>query len=39
MIGFTEAPELLGAGITVALAAILGAVVWRLFSMGYGLRE
>ncbi|HEY1638961.1 MAG TPA: ABC transporter permease [Rhizomicrobium sp.] len=39
MIGFTEAPELLGAGITVALAIFLGAVVWRLFSVGYGLRE
>lgn len=39
MIGFTEAPPLLGTGLTLALAIILGVVVWRLFSAGYGLRE
>jgi len=39
MIGFTEAPELLGAGLTVGLAIVLAVVVWRLFSAGYGLRE
>ena len=39
MIGFSEAPELLGAGFTVSLAVILAVVVWKLFSVGYGLRE
>ncbi|HET7333668.1 MAG TPA: ABC transporter permease [Rhizomicrobium sp.] len=39
MIGFTETPELLGAGITIAIAGILGVIVWRLFAIGYGLRE
>ena len=39
MIGFTEAPEGLGAVVTVTLAGILGLVVWRLYSIGYGLRE
>ena len=39
MIGFTEAPELLGAGLTILMAGILGLVVWRLFAIGYGLRE
>jgi len=39
MIGFTETPELLGVGLTVLMAGVLGIVVWRLFSVGYGLRE
>ena len=39
MIGVSEAPEWLGAGITIGLAAILATIVWRLFSIGYGLRE
>ena len=39
MIGVTEAPLWLGAGITIALATVLALVVWRLFSVGYGLRE
>jgi len=39
MIGFTEAPEGLGAVVTVTLACVLGAIVWRLYSVGYGLRE
>lgn len=39
MIGITEAPEWLGATLTVALAAALSITVWRLFSVGYGLRE
>ncbi|HEX3808318.1 MAG TPA: ABC transporter permease [Rhizomicrobium sp.] len=39
MIGFSEAPLALGVGITIALAVILFLVVWRLFSIGYGLRE
>jgi ABC-2 type transport system permease protein len=39
MIGFSEAPLALGVGITIALAVVLFLVVWRLFSIGYGLRE
>jgi ABC-2 type transport system permease protein len=39
MIGFTEAPEGLGAGVTLTLAAVLFFVVWRLYARGYGLRE
>lgn len=39
MIGFTEAPAYLGIGFTVALAAVLAVGVWRLFSIGYGLRS
>jgi ABC-2 type transport system permease protein len=39
MIGFEEAPELLGAGLSVTLLVVLAIGVWRLFSVGYGLRE
>jgi ABC-2 type transport system permease protein len=39
MIGFTEAPLGLGVGITLGLAAIMSVVVWRLYAIGYGLRE
>ncbi|HUJ47666.1 MAG TPA: ABC transporter permease [Rhizomicrobium sp.] len=39
MIGFTEAPELLGAGLTILMGVILSLLVWRLFAIGYGLRE
>jgi ABC-2 type transport system permease protein len=39
MIGFSEAPALLGAGVTLGLIAVLGVWTWRLFSIGYGLRE
>jgi ABC-2 type transport system permease protein len=39
MIGFNEAPEGLGVVVTLALIAVLGAATWRLFSIGYGLRE
>jgi len=39
MIGFNEAPEPLGAVLSLALLAILSIGVWRLFSVGYGLRE
>ena len=39
MIGFTEAPEGLGAAVTMTLACVLGVVVWRLYKVGYGLRE
>ena len=39
MIGFSEAPEGLGAALTLLMVAILGVIVWRLFSIGYGLRE
>ena len=39
MIGFNEAPPLLGYGVTLGLIVVLGAWTWRLFSIGYGLRE
>jgi ABC-2 type transport system permease protein len=39
MIGFNEAPELLGAGLSIGMFVILAVVVWRLFLIGYGLRE
>jgi ABC-2 type transport system permease protein len=39
MIGFEEVPEVLGAGLTLLLLAILAVIVWRLFKTGYGLRE
>lgn len=39
MIGFNEAPEPLGAVLSLAMLAILSVWVWRLFSVGYGLRE
>jgi ABC-2 type transport system permease protein len=39
MIGFTEAPAGLGVGLTLVLAAVLAVSVWRLFSIGYGVRS
>jgi len=39
MIGFSEGYELFGASFTVILAAILGGIVWRLYAIGWGLRE
>jgi ABC-2 type transport system permease protein len=39
MIGVDEAPEGLSIGLTLLMILILGGIVWRLFSKGYGLRE
>ncbi len=39
MIGYDEAPQGLGIGLTLGLLAILGATAWRLYATGYGLRE
>jgi ABC-2 type transport system permease protein len=39
MIGFTESPPALGAAVTLGLAATLALIVWRLYAVGYGLRE
>lgn len=39
MIGVDEAPQGLSVGLTLALIAVLGVWVWRLYSKGYGLRE
>jgi ABC-2 type transport system permease protein len=39
MIGFSEGPAAFGAAFTVALAALLGLIVWRLYAVGWGLRE
>ncbi len=37
-IGHSEQPLLLGAVFVLGLAAVLGAVVWRLFASGYRLK-
>ncbi|HEX3667432.1 MAG TPA: ABC transporter permease [Rhizomicrobium sp.] len=39
MIGYSEAPAGLGIAVALSLAAIMSLVVWRLYSVGYGLRE
>ncbi len=39
MIGFDEAPQGLGVGLTLLFLAALGVLVWRLYARGYGLRE
>ena len=39
MIGVDEAPQGLSIGLTLLLIVLLGGLVWRLFSRGYGLRE
>jgi len=39
MLGFSEAPALIGVALTLGLAALFGAIVWRLYAIGWGLRE
>ncbi len=39
MIGFSEGPAVFGVLFTIALAGVLGAIVWRLYAVGWGLRE
>jgi ABC-2 type transport system permease protein len=39
MIGYTDASQPLGIGIAAALAVVMSLVVWRLYAIGYGLRE
>jgi ABC-2 type transport system permease protein len=39
MIGFSEAPQALGIAVALVLAAGMSIVVWRLYAIGYGLRE
>jgi ABC-2 type transport system permease protein len=39
MIGFNEAPTAIGLTLTLTLAAVLGTIVWRLYAIGWGLRE
>jgi ABC-2 type transport system permease protein len=39
MIGFSEAPAAIGVAMALGLAAVLGTIVWRLYAVGYGLRE
>ena len=39
MIGVDESPPGVGIAFTLVLLAVLGTVVWRLYSKGYGLRE
>ena len=39
MIGYSEGGAALGIGVTLALAGALGVAVWRLYAIGFGLRE
>lgn len=39
MLDFNEAPEMLGAALSLGMLAILAVWVWQLFRTGYGLRE
>jgi ABC-2 type transport system permease protein len=39
MIGFTEASLTLGVAVAIGLAAVMSVIVWRLYAIGYGLRE
>jgi ABC-2 type transport system permease protein len=39
MIGYSEAPEGLGIAVALGLAVLMSISVWRLYSIGYGLRE
>jgi len=39
MIGFSEANEWIGVSVALGLSVVLFATVWRLFSVGYGLRS
>ncbi len=39
MIGFSETPEALGYGLTIAALVVMFLWVLRLYSSGYGLRE
>jgi ABC-2 type transport system permease protein len=39
MIGFSEGPAMFGVIFTIAAAGILGTIVWRLYAIGWGLRE
>lgn len=39
MIGYTEAAPGIGVAFTLGLSVVLAFIVWRLFSIGYGLRE
>jgi ABC-2 type transport system permease protein len=39
MIGFTEASLSLGVAVALGLVVVMSVVVWRLYAIGYGLRE
>lgn len=39
MIGFTESTAGLGVAVTLVLMSALAIIVWRLYAVGYGLRE
>jgi len=39
MLGFNEAPTTIGVTLILALVAVLGTIVWRLYAIGWGLRE
>ncbi|HTT82307.1 MAG TPA: ABC transporter permease [Rhizomicrobium sp.] len=39
MIGYSEAPQGLGIAVALALGVVMSLAVWRLYAIGYGLRE
>ena len=39
MIGFSEASQGIGIAVSLSLAALMSVIVWRLYAIGYGLRE
>jgi ABC-2 type transport system permease protein len=39
MIGYSEAPAGLGVAVALGLAVAMSLIVWRLYAIGYGLRE
>ena len=39
MIGFSDNAETVGIAVVVALASIMSLIVWRLYAIGWGLRE
>ena len=39
MIGFSEGSEAFGIAFSLVLCSVVGVIVWRLFAIGYGLRE
>jgi ABC-2 type transport system permease protein len=39
MIGFNDSPPVLGVAFALLLVTLMGAIVWRLFATGWGLRD
>jgi ABC-2 type transport system permease protein len=39
MIGYSDGAETIGIGVTLVLASVMATIVWRLYAIGWGLRE